>query len=353
MAVAGTKNNVRRSHSRAGSTRVVATPHVRNTEGRRACPVASGLKPQASVLWMLTDHLGSVRDITDNEGVGIAHYSYDAFGNLTGGAEVILTRYLWTGREFEILTGLQYNRNRWYDPSMGRWVSEDPIGFGGGDSNPYQYVGNQPLTLLDPSGLWAEWVWPWDSSANRNLHDTASMWTGGFVPNQTQINAQSASGPAVGAAPNPIMLIDGILNGVRRMGYTDAADSAERLLNTTPPNDGIKYGMAPPIVLKGAPKGCPAASIAKSIKAPGKFDCTLGSLDEARAAVRQAFPDAVELPAAVPGNYPKPPAGVKQWFQVHPAEPGVNNNLPHIKYEDWTGGKKPSGGSWGHIFFPE
>ncbi len=46
------------------------------------------------------------------------------------------------------------------------------------------------------------------------------------------------------------------------------------------------------------------------------------------------------------------PQGVKAWFQVHPAEPAVGNNLPHVKYADWTGGKKGRGGSWSHIFFP-
>ena len=50
--------------------------------------------------------------------------------------------------------------------------------------------------------------------------------------------------------------------------------------------------------------------------------------------------------------YPSPPPGVKAWFQVQPAEPNVGNMLPHIKYADWTGGKKGSGGTWGHLFFP-
>jgi RHS repeat-associated protein len=156
MAVAGTKGVGRRGRSRAGSTRVVGTRRVRHTEGRRARPVASRLKPQASALWMLTDHLGSARDIVDNDGVGIAHYSYDALGNLTGDDGVILTRYLWTGREFAILTGLQYNCNRWYDPRLGRWTNEDPIGFGGGDYNLGRYATNMVTVFVDPLGLSSE-----------------------------------------------------------------------------------------------------------------------------------------------------------------------------------------------------
>lgn len=41
---------------------------------------------------------------------------------------------------------------RWYDPSTGRWLSRDPIGFRGG-SNLYQYAKSSPLTRVDPNGL--------------------------------------------------------------------------------------------------------------------------------------------------------------------------------------------------------
>ncbi len=94
----------------------------------------------------------------------------------------------------------------------------------------------------------------------------------------------------------------------------------------------------------------------RGIRAPGKYDAILGSEVEARRIVQHALPDAAELPPAVPGQpYPNPPSGAKQWFQKHPpdAAPGSNDpNLPHVKYVDWTGGKKNRGGSWGHLDFP-
>ncbi len=91
----------------------------------------------------------------------------------------------------------------------------------------------------------------------------------------------------------------------------------------------------------------------RGVGAAGKYDATVGSEAEARRIVQQALPHAVELPPAVTGQpYPNPPKGVKAWFQVHPAEPEVGNMLPHIKYADWTGGKKGTGGTWGHIYFP-
>ena len=89
------------------------------------------------------------------------------------------------------------------------------------------------------------------------------------------------------------------------------------------------------------------------VRASGKYDATVGSEVEARRIVQQALPHAQELPPAVAGqSYASAPKGVKAWYQVHPAEPNVGNMLPHIKYADWTGGKKGTGGSWGHIFFP-
>ncbi len=106
------------------------------------------------VYWMLSDNLGSTRDLVDKDGslVANSHYRYDAFGQILDG-DAVLTRYLYTGREYDVDTELQYNRNRWYDPHSGRWLSEDPIGFAGGDSNLYRYVGNSPTNYTDPSGL--------------------------------------------------------------------------------------------------------------------------------------------------------------------------------------------------------
>jgi RHS repeat-associated protein len=49
--------------------------------------------------------------------------------------------------------GFYYMRARYYDPEVGRFISEDPIGFEGGDVNLYLYASNNPVLLIDPSGL--------------------------------------------------------------------------------------------------------------------------------------------------------------------------------------------------------
>ena len=124
-------------------------------------PVTS-LGSGGNTLWGLADHLGTIRDISDlNEGTGVTtvvnHRRYNAFGNRisqTGAVDVI---FGYTGKLFDESIGLQNNLNRWYDPNLGKWISQDPIGFGGGDANLYRYVGNKVTMQIDPSGL-EEWM---------------------------------------------------------------------------------------------------------------------------------------------------------------------------------------------------
>jgi len=80
--------------------------------------------------------------------------TYTAFGTfaLSGDASVVQP-YTFTGREWEGETGLYYYRARYYDPSLGRFLSEDPIGLAGG-INLYAYVGGNPVNWVDPTGLW-------------------------------------------------------------------------------------------------------------------------------------------------------------------------------------------------------
>ncbi|MGH7343381.1 MAG: RHS repeat-associated core domain-containing protein, partial [Candidatus Rokuibacteriota bacterium] len=61
--------------------------------------------------------------------------------------------FQFTGRESEGLGGLHYYRARYYHPGFHRFISEDPIGFQGGDANLYAYVGNAPTNATDPKGL--------------------------------------------------------------------------------------------------------------------------------------------------------------------------------------------------------
>lgn len=56
------------------------------------------------------------------------------------------------GRFVDAEAGLHYNRHRYYDPSIGRYVSADPAGQLGG-FNVYRYSHNDPVNWIDPAGL--------------------------------------------------------------------------------------------------------------------------------------------------------------------------------------------------------
>jgi RHS repeat-associated protein len=110
------------------------------------------------ILWGLADNQGTIRDIANydpihDESSVLNHREFDSFGNITAESNgSIEFRYAYTGRYFDEDTGLQYNRRRWYAPEIGRWISEDPIGFAAGDANISRYVGNSPTNFTDPSG---------------------------------------------------------------------------------------------------------------------------------------------------------------------------------------------------------
>ena len=95
---------------------------------------------------------GDVSAATNGTLLRTLSYTFDSYGNVTSG-DTSKTRYLFTSREFDPATDLQYNRARWYDAEVGRWISEDPLGFAAGDANVGRYVGNGAVRSVDPSGL--------------------------------------------------------------------------------------------------------------------------------------------------------------------------------------------------------
>ena len=100
--------------------------------------------------YFLTDHLGSTVGMADTNGSVVESATYDSFGRVQSGN--LTTHYGYTGREADEKTGLMYYRARFYDPQIGRFTSEDPIGFAGGDVNLYGYVWNNPQHFKDPLG---------------------------------------------------------------------------------------------------------------------------------------------------------------------------------------------------------
>jgi RHS repeat-associated protein len=86
---------------------------------------------------------------TDASGAIVEQTKYDSFGNATAN---LSTRYQFTGREFDNLTGLHYYRARRYDASVGRFIWEDPNGLAVG-INHHGCVGGKVLDSVNPKNV--------------------------------------------------------------------------------------------------------------------------------------------------------------------------------------------------------
>jgi RHS repeat-associated protein len=103
---------------------------------------------------LLTDALGSTIALGDKKGAVQTSYTYEPFGGMTSSGATNTNSYQFTGRENDGASGLSFYRARYYSPTFGRFVSEDPLGFPGGpDPNLYAYVWNNPVGLVDSLGL--------------------------------------------------------------------------------------------------------------------------------------------------------------------------------------------------------
>ena len=107
-----------------------------------------------TTVWSLADRQGSIVDLVDESGNILNHFVYDSFGGRTQASGVDF-RFGYTGRELDAETGLYYYRARYYDAGLGRFISEDPVGFSAGDTNLYRYVNNSPTNYTDPTGEFA------------------------------------------------------------------------------------------------------------------------------------------------------------------------------------------------------
>jgi uncharacterized protein RhaS with RHS repeats len=192
---------------------------------------------------------------------------------------------------------LRYNRARYYSPSLGRFISEDPIGFAGGDVNLYAYVGNSPTNAIDPNG------------------------TNPLVV-----------GCVVGAAAN--VGIDWLIANVSGRKYTwqDAGQSAL---------SGCVFS------LLGA-----AGAGSKAGKVLGLSDDALPNptISQMKKALRKVYGYVGKLPKGEDSKWGRPQRGDAEkgyrFDPPHPPRPGRDAAEQgwHFNYWDYTKGKRNSGG---------
>ena len=119
--------------------------------------------PSWTSVAMTTPQNGTVRGLVSPVAGAPVRKVYDSafaaipatWGDMTADTGTIVPIRM-GGAEFDQETKLYYMRARYYDPQLGRFLSEDPIGIPGG-LNLYRYAGNDPINSRDPTGLYRQW----------------------------------------------------------------------------------------------------------------------------------------------------------------------------------------------------
>ncbi len=119
------------------------------------------------------DALFSTTSIVDSSGTVDERYAYTPYGESSVLDAVMSTKsgtshdweHRFTGRRLDPQSGLQLNRHRYLNPTVGSWINRDPIGFEGSEWSLYEYVDSAPTVGMDPAGqanLWNPFTWGLD-----------------------------------------------------------------------------------------------------------------------------------------------------------------------------------------------
>ncbi len=103
-------------------------------------------------------------------------YEYNSFGEITEMSESYENPFRYCGEYYDSETGWVYLRNRYYDPATGRFINEDPARDG---SNWYTYCKNNPVTFVDPWGLYDRWA-AVDYAMKYSIFSRKSEWAQNF-----------------------------------------------------------------------------------------------------------------------------------------------------------------------------
>ena len=113
--------------------------------------------PARRILYFDVDQLNTPRAARDQTGVVVWRWEGDAFGATPpnqnpSGKGIVTVNFRFPGQYFDQESGLSYNANRDYDPSIGRYVESDPIGLDGG-VNTFAYSDANPISKTGFLGL--------------------------------------------------------------------------------------------------------------------------------------------------------------------------------------------------------
>jgi RHS repeat-associated protein len=139
----------------------------------------------------LTDAINTTVATVDQTGKLASQFFYEPYGQTTSTSGY---PFQFTGR-VPASASLYYYRSRYYDSTLGRFISEDPIGFQGGDANLYRYALGAPDAFVDPSGLTVSCTY---------VQSTGHLTCTNNANGQTVVNANGYSGGNQGRNPSAI-----------------------------------------------------------------------------------------------------------------------------------------------------
>ena len=186
-------------------------------------PIAMRKLTTNASLWYDFGPQGETRHLTNSYGNIVDTYLYSSYGVKTVSTGPDPTGLLFGGQfggyysDFNTNAGVIYCRNRWYHPRLGRWLSRDPIGYGGGP-NLYRYCASNPVGSSDPLGLQVNSKDPNDP-ANPPLETGRFRFGYGGLMNAVNMGAVAASeGLNLVAELNPLTPMAKLLTGKDNSG---------------------------------------------------------------------------------------------------------------------------------------
>jgi len=272
--------------------------------------------------WFVTDHIGTVRALTDVEGAIVGTSDYDVYGASTASTGAT-SPIGFHGEYTDTATGLHYLLARYYDPSTAQFLTIDPLV--AITHQPYAYAGGDPLGQSDPTGLgpsnWFDFTHTRTSSALAGHGRMMSMGETFTVPAGTWITFHAPPGASITDTYGRM------IEGGRDTMYT----------RTYGPGDVI-----PDLVL-GPPKGLDVLSSSKTVASDTKLSDLLqpnmGRLDWAACRTPQGRGPSMDALKAS-GEYRGP-----LWNETGSVLPGREYNdpewVPNPKYQDWNYGQPP------------